>query len=136
MKFSEIEENKWGELAPYLDTCLLPVTGMTGQESPPEATVCLERLRDMMDLVEIPFKGRVVTYPACHYWTEGPNFDEMLAKWCEALRTAGFTYIIMITANGSLGLACEAADLVVSPTPEGALPEQSEVSDAIRELWS
>ncbi|MCU6708336.1 YpiF family protein [Paenibacillus sp. J5C_2022] len=136
MKFSEIEQDKWQELAPYLDTCLLPVTGMTGQESPPEATACLERLRDMMDMVEMPFKGRVVTYPACHYWSDGPEYSKMLARWCEALRGAGFTYVIVLTANGSLELACEAADLVLSPTAEGALPEQSEVSAVIRALWS
>ncbi|MGO4375464.1 DUF2487 family protein, partial [Paenibacillus sp. MCAF20] len=67
MKFSEIEKEQWEELRPYLDTCLLPVTGMDGSEQPYEATEWLERLRDIMDLIEIPFKGRVVTYPACHY---------------------------------------------------------------------
>ncbi|MFD0958837.1 DUF2487 family protein [Paenibacillus chungangensis] len=136
MKFSEIEDDKWKELAPYLDTCLLPVTGMSGLESPPKATACLEQLRDMMDMVEIPFRGRVVTYPACHYWADGLNFDEMLAKWCEALRSIGFTYIIVATANATLELTCDAADLVLRPTADGTLPQPSEVTSAIRELWS
>lgn len=64
MKFSDIEEQTWDELRPYLDTAVLPVTGLNGGETPWEATRELEYLRDALDLIEIPFKGRIVTYPA------------------------------------------------------------------------
>ena len=67
MKFSDIEEQNWEQLAPYLDTCLLPLTGLDGTEKPWQATNALEKLRDFLDLIEIPFRGRIVTYPAAHY---------------------------------------------------------------------
>ena len=67
MKFSEVEEATWSELSPYFDTCLIPYTGLSGKVCPIEATEALARLRDFMDLVEIPFKGRIITYPAVQY---------------------------------------------------------------------
>ncbi|RJE90062.1 DUF2487 family protein [Paenibacillus sp. 1011MAR3C5] len=136
MKFSDITEEQWDELKPYLDTCLLPVTGLGGGESPYEATARLERLRDMMDLVEIPFKGRVVTYPACHYITESESFQSMLGEWCSRLKQSGFNYVIVMTAFSAPALTIEAADLILQPGPDGQLLSHSEVSSQIRELWS
>lgn len=135
MKFSDISKDDWEELRPYLDTCLLPVTGMTGGEQPYEATECLERLRDMMDLVEIPFKGRVVTYPACHYTMENRQFSAVVDQWCRSLKAAGFRYVVLITADHSLRITCEHADLLLQPGDDGALPSAEEVSRQIRALW-
>lgn len=59
MKFSDIREEDWARWEPWLDTCLLPLTGLNGTELPWEVTQSLEKLRDIMDLVEIPFKGRM-----------------------------------------------------------------------------
>ncbi|WJH37540.1 YpiF family protein [Paenibacillus sp. CC-CFT747] len=73
VKFSEIREEQWKDLQPYLDTCLLPITGLTGTESPWMTTEALEMLRDIMDLVENPYKGRLVTYPALHYFSPPGN---------------------------------------------------------------
>lgn len=133
MKFSEIDVQQWDELQPYLDTCLLPVTGMNGSESPPEATQCLEDLRDIMDLVEIPFKGRVVTYPACHYTSDDQS---SLEGWTAALKGIGFKYVILITANPRLRLLGRNADLVIAPDGDGKLPTQDDVSLRIRSLWN
>lgn len=135
MKFSEITKEQWGELRPYLDTCLLPVTGMSGAEQPHEATEWLERLRDLMDLVEIPFKGRVVTYPACHYVTGDASYADSINGWCASLKQAGFKYVILITASKELRLQCDEADLWIRPNEDGGLPEQSKVSETIRALW-
>ncbi|RIX53507.1 DUF2487 family protein [Paenibacillus nanensis] len=135
MKFSDITSEKWDELKPYLDTCLLPVTGMSGKESPYEATERLERLRDLLDLVEIPFKGRVVTYPACHYVTADEPFSKQLANWCDNLRAAGFQYIILASADQTVQLQGAGADLVLQADDEGEFPEQAEVSERIRALW-
>ncbi|QAY66145.1 DUF2487 family protein [Paenibacillus protaetiae] len=134
MKFSEIEESKWNELEPYLDTCLLPVTGMTGLERPYEATQELERLRDIMDLVEVPFKGRIVTYPACHYG--GEEITNLVNKLCGSLKTAGFKFVIVITAKPLSRPVPEHADLVIAAADNGKLPDAAEVSQAIRELWN
>ncbi|MDQ6418211.1 DUF2487 family protein [Paenibacillus sp. LHD-117] len=136
MKFSEIEKERWDELAPYLDTCLLPVTGLTGKESPYEATEQLERLRDMLDLVEIPFKGRVVTYPACHYVADGPEKDDSIARLVEGLRQSGFTYIIVATAKQELDFSRAGADIVLRPGDNGVLPGQEFVGTLVRNTWS
>ena len=77
MKFSDIDKEQWPELKPYLDTVLLPVTGLSGDEQPWEATRGLEKLRDLIDAVEIPFHGRVVIYPAYHYISKTTIEDDL-----------------------------------------------------------
>ncbi|MBD2869678.1 DUF2487 family protein [Paenibacillus arenilitoris] len=135
MKFSEIASEQWEELAPYLDTCLLPVTGLSGGEKPHEATQRLERLRDLLDLIEIPFKGRIVTYPAWHY-ANGANWQEALNGWCEAAKKSGFRYVIVASANQALELREHSADLCFLPDEDGKLPKATEVSETVRALWS
>jgi hypothetical protein len=93
MKFSDIDEKRWPELKDYLDTCLLPVTGLTGTEPPWLAAKALEELRDLLDCVEIPFYGRVVTYPAFHYFA-AKRPEEELRRLCANLREAGFARVI------------------------------------------
>lgn len=136
MKFSDISLTDWDELQPYLDTCLLPVTGLNGTETPPEATIALENLRDLLDLIEVPFKGRVVTYPACHYTRDGESLAEALRQWITSLRNTGFKYVVLATASASLDLEHCGADAVIAPSIDGRLPEQGEVSMLIRSLWN
>jgi 23S rRNA (pseudouridine1915-N3)-methyltransferase len=136
MKFSEITREQWEELSPYLDTCLLPVTGMPNTAKPYEATEWLEQLRDIMDLIEIPFKGRVVTYPAWHYISDSERLSEHLNEWCASAKRGGFRYVIVVTANKQLIVECPEVDLWFGPSNEGELPLQSDVSNAIRSLWS
>lgn len=100
MKFSEVEETTWDELSPYFDTCLIPYTGLTGNETPIQATKALERLRDFMDLVEIPFKGRVITYPAFQYGL-GEDYS-LLNEVCHHVKTTGFRYVIIMTADANV----------------------------------
>lgn len=97
MKFSEIEAESWEELRPYLDTCLIPVTGLTGNEQPFEVTAALEKLRDMMDWIELPFKGRVVTYPSFQYGKE--NILSQVNQVCHNVKLSGFTYVIVVSAG-------------------------------------
>ncbi|WP_053376379.1 DUF2487 family protein [Paenibacillus sp. FJAT-27812] len=136
MKFSEISKEQWEELSPYLDTCLLPITGMVEPVQPYEATAWLERLRDLLDLIEIPFKGRVVTYPAWHYIYGKDNFAAHVEQWCASVKQAGFRYVIVVTPDKELKLKCPSVDLWLQPTEEDALPLQTEVSNQIRALWS
>lgn len=96
MKFSEIDKESWDDLRPYLDTCLIPVTGLSGREQPYEVVASLERLRDIMDLVEIPFKGRVVTYPSIQY---GKNEMESINEICHNVKLAGFAYVIVVSSD-------------------------------------
>ncbi len=113
MKFSEVEEASWKELRPYLDTCLIPITGLTGQEQPYEVTAALEKLRDVMDWIEIPFKGRVVTYPSFQYGREQilPQVNEI----CHHVKLTGFTYVIVVSADVEVSAAeMNNADLIVA----------------------
>lgn len=135
MKFSDIAEEQWDELKPYLDTCLLPVTGMTGLEQPHEATTALEQLRDVMDLIEIPFKGRIVTYPAMHYIQEGSG-GELVSQTCRSLKEAGFRFVILVSARNLDWLACPDADLRIGPNRNGEAPAAAAVSTAVQALWN
>lgn len=143
MKFSEISEQDWGSLQPYLDTCLLPVTGITGAEQPWEATAALENLRDVLDKVEIPFKGRVVTYPALHY-TDGSHerLAGLVDQVCSNLKASGFKYVIVMTADSSLCLAdCVQADLVLQPESIASDEEAQEldakaIASQVQQLWN
>ncbi|WP_442601083.1 DUF2487 family protein [Paenibacillus sp. KN14-4R] len=101
MKFSDVESAKWEELKPYLDTCLLPITGLSGLESPWQATEQLELLRDAMDCIEIPFRGRVITYPALHYILhEGKaQIERAVDELCKRLKKESFQYVIVITTQ-------------------------------------
>lgn len=140
MKFSDIERSDWEGLKPYLDTCLLPVTGLGGFEQPWEATQELEYLRDVLDCVEGPFKGRTVTYPAFHY-AEGPAASAAINSLCRKLKGVGFRYVILITANASM-LTPEYpdADLLLCPeTADGEAMDgerfRSKVAADIRAMW-
>lgn len=136
MKFSEIEADSWDELKPYVDTCLLPITGMNGTESPAEATKCLEDLRDIMDLVEIPFRGRIVTYPAYHYFDVREVSKQSIANLCNRFKQQGYKYIILITAKNNVKFQLDEADLWITPKENGDFPTDEEISGYIRELWS
>lgn len=132
MKFSDIREEDWLSLQPYLDTCLLPVTGLTGTEPPWQATNRLERLRDLLDLVEGPFRGRVVTYPALQYLpaTElAPEIDRL----CRNLKQAGFRHCLVALPDAELlaGGEVPSCDFLLT---EGTSPEA--VRAAVTALWN
>lgn len=135
MKFSEINEEQWGELQPFLDTCLLPLTGLTGLESPWEVTGALERLRDVMDYIEHPFNGRVVTYPAIQYKLgEGLPFAESVDELCRSIRLGGFRYIILVTADRSLvATQFSEADLFITATDDAS--QQADIERMVEAMW-
>ncbi|CAM4218876.1 DUF2487 family protein [Paenibacillus tarimensis] len=134
MKFSEFDHTRWAELQLYFDTCVLPVTGMTGAESPAEATEKLEQLRDLLDLVEVPYKGRTVTYPALHYTGEGSRLEEAVAFAAGKMKKNGFKHVIVVSLP-ELAADVPDVDYVISPTPEGELPHGTVVTNAIQQLW-
>jgi len=140
VKFSEISRASWSELQPYLDTCVIPFTGLTGLESPVEATASLERLRDFMDLVEIRYKGRIVTYPAFHYGNQ--EIAKSLNEICHRIKESGFKYAIIMTADTILEeskvLNC---DLILSQQQLAPLYENDQtmlssiIQDKVESLW-
>ncbi|WFR60464.1 DUF2487 family protein [Paenibacillus amylolyticus] len=138
MKFSEMTQDSWAELQLYLDTCLIPYTALSGEQSPVEVTEALERLRDFLDLVEIPFKGRIVTYPAFHY--ANPELSMTLNSLSAQLKSSGFKYVVIMSSDGHLdGVEIPSADLVLSRSVlTHAVGEEAIarfVGEKIRELW-
>jgi len=137
MKFSELTPEQWGELQPYLDTAVLPVTGLNGSEAPYQATEALEKLRDVLDLIEKPFKGRIVTYPTCNYGQWNTETARQIAEICRNLkRAAGFKHVIVAAAfSEPLLIKAGEADLFIGPDSFGAIPGTESVSEAVRQLW-
>lgn len=140
MKFGEIMQNEWKELMPYLDTCVLPVTGLSGLEQPWEAGDRLEALRDALDLIEIPFRGRIVTMPAVQY-VPGQAYASLLEHVCANLRASGFRYVVAITAAAEAsGMLPEEADLQLYVDPASLAAAYVEVKAAVTSqihgMWS
>lgn len=138
LKFSEMTQDSWAELQLYLDTCLIPYTALSGEQSPVEATEALERLRDFLDLVEIPFKGRIMTYPAFHYASS--EMSMTLNALSAQLKSSGFKYVVIMSSDGQVEAGeIPSADLVLSRavlTREiGDEGIARYVGEKIRELW-
>ncbi|GGF75006.1 hypothetical protein GCM10010912_20270 [Paenibacillus albidus] len=137
MKFSDFDFKDWEKNREFFDTCLLPFTGLSALESPPEAAGALERLRDFMDLVEVPFQGRVVTYPALQYM--GEEYIGLINELCRKVKSSGFQYAIVLSADISLsGREIVESDLVLS-LPNIVVPSHqrinSVISGKIQEMW-
>lgn len=135
MKFSDTNSSNWEEWKPYMDTCLLPVTGLAGSELPWQAALALELLRDYMIEIERKFKGRIVTYPAFHYWGM-PGAMPQLDRLCRQLREdAGFTYIVLMSAGEALsGLdKPEGADLLLLHADRS---QKGNEAARIQEMWN
>ncbi|MDR6549491.1 DUF2487 family protein [Paenibacillus qinlingensis] len=139
MKFNEIASQDWTELKPYLDTCLLPVTGLTGMEDPMHVTKALEQLRDVMETIEIPYKGRVVTYPALHYIADmGTN--NQVNDIVRHLKKSGFRYIIIVTLyEEALNWKSDDIDLLIVVDQEQWVQQaeviKSGISKHVQQLW-
>ncbi|NQX59034.1 DUF2487 family protein [Paenibacillus qinlingensis] len=139
MKFNEIVAQEWKELKPYLDTCLLPVTGLRGNEDPMQVTTVLERLRDVMEIIEIPYKGRVVTYPALHYIAD-TGASEQVESIVHQLKKSGFRYIIVVTLQSeAIHWKSNQTDLLIVVDKE-QWAQQSEairsgISKQVQQLW-
>lgn len=140
MKFSDIERERWEELQPYLDTVLLPVSGMTGLEQPWEASQTLEQLRDALDPLEQMYRGRVVTYPAVHYAESDEELKRLLDELCLRFKKSGFRYCVVVSGNARLsGFRPEEASLVIVPL-SGEQPEltgdyKTRVRKEVEALW-
>ncbi|CAM3944738.1 DUF2487 domain-containing protein [Cohnella lubricantis] len=137
MKFSELDEVQWADLQPYLDTCLLPVTGLTGSETPPEATGKVAAAGDWLYPLETAFRGRTVTQPAYHY-ADAANDEEIarLERYCASLRQTGYRFLIVVTGSESLAAAkLSSVDLVIGPGAQGSEPEADTIRRAVTEMW-
>lgn len=134
MKFSDIKKEMWSDLAPYLDTCLLPLTGLTGREAPHQVTEALTRLQAAMDTIEMPYKGRVVTYPSLHYFYPPGMFAAHVDELCARLKEGGFRYVIAVTADPAIAVMKFAgADLLVAA--DTSATGEPPVAKLVERLW-
>ncbi|WP_276351580.1 DUF2487 domain-containing protein [Cohnella caldifontis] len=131
MKFSELTEASWPDLQPYMDTCLLPVTGLAGFEAPWEMAERAADTGDWLLPLEKAFKGRTVTLPALHYDAASDKLKEL----CGRCRTAGFRYVILVCGKPGFVGDDAGADLVVQPSREGEEPDPDALFKAVSELW-
>ena len=134
MRFSEFHEDNWGDLQPYMDTALLPVTGLTGSESPPAAADLVGAAGDWLAPVESAFKGRTVTYPAHHYI--GPGDEGLLNALCDRLKAGGFKHVVVV--SGKPGWRSEdvpSADLFAFPAEAGIEPDAEGIRRQVADLW-
>lgn len=130
MKFSDINREEWLALQPYLDTCLLPLTQLGGGESPAEMTEALEKLRDVMTLVERPFNGRVLTYPALHYVQDEQHEAQVVNALCRKIKQAGFRYVIIASVETCQRF--EEADLQID---ERYVADQERLTNLVERMW-
>ncbi|WP_028544274.1 DUF2487 family protein [Paenibacillus taiwanensis] len=146
MKFSEISEAQWQQWKPYLDTCVIPVTGLTGALAPFQATASLEQLRDWLEHVEIPFHGRIVTYPAYHFVDPSSDFQTVNGEWTKLdrlaleLKAAGFRYVIAMSAQVELPhQPLSNFDLVLTPFAIRITESENSrqrISELVQTMWS
>ena len=90
-----------------------------------------------MDLAEIPFKGRLVTYPAVQY---GNTEDiKLLNEVCHNVKSSGFKFVVIMTADVELSIEdVPESTLVLSrrrlEASEG-IPLSAIVTGQISEMW-
>lgn len=137
MKFSDFTAASWEENRKYYDTCLLPFTGLKGTESPPEAVKALERLRDLLDSIEGPFQGRIVTYPAVQYMTA--ESCSVLNDICRKVKSSSFQHVIVASATNEISVQdIYESDLVLSLYDFDAADRHTimhRISDEIQQMW-
>lgn len=135
MKFSELTAENWPELQEYLDTCLIPVSGLTGGETPWEITDKVARTGRWLAPLEQVFQGRTVTMPAFHYDTGSLEDMERLDRLCVQWRKSGFRYVIAIGGQ-PLGLSAKInVDLIVQPASEEDEPDIGQIRKWVTDLW-
>lgn len=138
MKFSELDIDQWAELQPYLDTCLLPVTGLTGAETPPAATERIAAAGDWLAPLEASFRGRTVTMPAYHYADPADEAEKArLERYLAAVKRTGFRYLVVVTGSEAIASAhLPSADLIIGPAESAGEPDREAIRRAVTGLWS
>ncbi|MFC5467748.1 DUF2487 family protein [Cohnella suwonensis] len=135
MKFSEIGEESWPDLQPYLDTCFLPLSGLTGEESPWDATEKIARTGEWLVPLEQAFRGRTVTMPAYHYNGLDNGRAAAINRLIRNCRSAGFRYVVVVSGHPLRLDEPLEADLVVQPESDDEQPEAAGIGKSVADLW-
>jgi hypothetical protein len=135
MKFSEFTRNEWADVQLYFDTGLLPVSGLTGGESPAEAAAAVGRTGDWLLPVETAFRGRTVTLPAYHYFDGSEEARARLASICREVKAGGFKHLIVVCGTAGLLPPDLPADLLLQPARPDETPDRERIREAVADLW-
>ncbi len=135
MKFSELDKAGWPNLQPYLDTCLIPVSGLSGAEAPWEMADRAAAAGAWLLPLEKSFAGRTVTLPAYHYYDGSGDSAGRLKKLCGECRSAGFRHVVLVSGLPGLLPPDAGADLCIQPQAEGEEPDPEALRKAMTELW-
>jgi 23S rRNA (pseudouridine1915-N3)-methyltransferase len=135
MKFSEIDADSWSELQPYLDTCLIPLSGLKGGESPWEATEKVALAGLWLAPLELAFRGRTVTMPAFHYNIGNDEYVEQLNHLISQWKKIGFRYVILISGQQLEATVQLDADLIIQPRTADDLPDSRLIEKSVSNLW-
>ncbi len=129
MKFTDFNQSIWNETSAYYDTCVIPYSGLTGNETPPRVVQLLSGLKERLEWIEVPFKGRVITYPALQYCFEG--FSEFTNYLINNLRSVGFKFVILVVAPSVIIKQECAFDLVIDDRND----DSAKCKEEILQLW-
>src|SRR5690606_27663697 len=97
---------------------------------------------DLLDLIEIPFKGRIVTYPALHYIsTGGDELGCSLDEIGRRLKEGGFRYVVAVMraapddwneeTAASIDLILTGQDMAAA----GPIDRSAKIRDSLSRLW-
>jgi hypothetical protein len=113
MKFSEIDQATWQANKTYFDTCVIPISGLDGSESPDEAVAKLAALQLVIDQLEANFRGRIIVYPALHYVNE--TTLATIQTHIEKLKETNFKHVVLLSKHLiSVNVANTAVDIVLN----------------------
>ncbi|WP_158629947.1 DUF2487 family protein [Cohnella sp. AR92] len=136
MKFSELSSNQWFDLSPYLDTCFLPVSGLSGNEPPHESAERIAETGNWLQPLETAFRGRTVTMPAYHYFDAASHAEvDRLNDICIRMRGLGFKYVVVVSGQADWAKAPSEADLLVKPEKVGDIPNAEALRQSITSIW-
>lgn len=135
MKFSELDKAGWPNLQPYLDTCLIPVSGLSGHEAPWEMADRAASAGAWLLPLERAFAGRTVTLPAYHYYDGSGDSAARLRKLCAECRASGFRHVVLVSGVPGLLPADAGADLCIQPQDEGDEPDAEALHQVMTGLW-
>ncbi|MBB6674119.1 DUF2487 family protein [Cohnella nanjingensis] len=136
MKFSELDDDTWAELQPFLDTALLPVSGLSGGETPAEAAEKIGRTGDWLSPLEASFRGRTVTLPASHYDGDPAGGAARLEALCASIKRQGYRHLIVVAGNGGWTEAqLPSADMILQPQAADEAPDPERIRQAVTALW-
>jgi hypothetical protein len=136
MKFSELDKEEWFNLQPYLDTCLIPVSGIAGGIAPWEMAELAASAGAWLLPLEKAFAGRTVTLPAYHYYDGSPEAIAGLRRLCAGCREAGFRHVVLVSGIAGLLPEDAGADLCIQPQASGEMPDPEALHHAMTGLWT